>query len=97
MKTGQAPSDAALYILGLGLVALSMQPESFLRQGCLLVADGALDCRVVLRDGREQIVYSWEVPPPKTRLAPGESVTVNEAVTDVPRSAKFAEIGWKPN
>ena len=50
MKTGQAPSDAALYILGLGLVALSMQPESFLRQGCLLVADGALDCRVVLRD-----------------------------------------------
>jgi CRISPR-associated protein Csb1 len=54
MKTGQAPSDAALYILGLGLVALSMQPESFLRQGCLLVADGALDCRVVLRDGREQ-------------------------------------------
>lgn len=52
---------------------------------------------IVLRDGREQIVYSWEVPPPKTRLAPGESVTVNEAVTDVPRSAKFAEIGWKPN
>ena len=23
--------------------------------------------------------------------------TVNEAVTDVPRSAKFAEIGWKPD
>ena len=30
-------------------------------------------------------------------LAPGESVTVNEAVTDVPRSARFAEIGWKPD
>ena len=27
----------------------------------------------------------------------GETVTINEAVTDVPRSAKFAEIGWKPN
>ena len=52
---------------------------------------------IVLRDGQERIVYSWEVPPPKTKLAPGESVTVNEAVTDVPRSAKFAEIGWKPN
>ncbi|OCC22864.1 thioredoxin [Croceicoccus estronivorus] len=52
---------------------------------------------IVLRDARERIVYSWEVPPPKTKLAPGESVTVNEAVTDVPRSAKFAEIGWKPS
>ena len=52
---------------------------------------------IILRDGNERIVYSWEVPPPKTKLAPGESVTVNEAVTDVPRSAKFAEIGWKPN
>ena len=25
-----------------------------------------------------------------------ESVNVNEAVTDVPRSAEFAEFGWKP-
>ena len=52
---------------------------------------------IVLRDARERIVYSWEIPPPKSRLAPGETVTVNEAVTDVPRSAKFAEIGWKPS
>lgn len=52
---------------------------------------------IVLRDGQERIVYSWEVPPPKSKLAPGESVTINEAVTDVPRSAKFAEIGWKPS
>jgi predicted Zn finger-like uncharacterized protein len=51
---------------------------------------------IVLRDARERIVYSWEVRPPKRTLAPGESVTVNEAVTDVPRSAAFAEIGWKP-
>lgn len=51
---------------------------------------------IVLRDSRERIVYSWEVIPPKTQLAPGESVTINEAVTDVPRSAKLAEIGWKP-
>lgn len=52
---------------------------------------------IVLRDGRERIVYSWEVTPPKRRLAPGESVAINEAVTDVPRSARFAEIGWKPS
>jgi predicted Zn finger-like uncharacterized protein len=52
---------------------------------------------IVLRDSHERIVYSWEVRPPKRSLAPGESVTVNEAVTDVPRSAKFAEIGWKPD
>lgn len=51
---------------------------------------------IVLRDERDRIVYSWEVAPPKKSLAPGESVTVNEAVTDVPKSAKFAEIGWKP-
>lgn len=51
---------------------------------------------IVLRDARDRIVYSWEVSPPQSTLGPGESVTINEAVTDVPRSARFAEIGWKP-
>ncbi len=51
---------------------------------------------IVLRDARDRIVYSWEVAPPKRELAPGESVTINEAVTDVPKSAAAAEIGWKP-
>ena len=51
---------------------------------------------IVLRDARERIVYSWEIAPPKASLAPGETVTINEAMTDVPRSAKVAEIGWKP-
>ena len=51
---------------------------------------------IVLRDARERIVYTWEVRAPKPALAPGESVTINEAVTDVPKSAKVAEIGWKP-
>jgi predicted Zn finger-like uncharacterized protein len=51
---------------------------------------------IVLRDARDRVVYSWEVAPPQSTLAPGESVTINEAVTDVPRSARFAEIGWKP-
>ncbi|HEY6816402.1 MAG TPA: thioredoxin, partial [Croceibacterium sp.] len=52
---------------------------------------------IVLRDARERQVFSWEVQAPKRSLAPGESVTVNEAVTDVPRSARVAEIGWKPD
>lgn len=51
---------------------------------------------IVLRDEHDRIVYSWEVAPPKRRLAPGESVTVNEAITNVPPSARVAEIGWKP-
>lgn len=52
---------------------------------------------IVLRDARNRIVYSWEVVPPKRELAPGETITINEAVTDVPKSAKSAEIGWKPS
>lgn len=51
---------------------------------------------IVLRDARDRIVFSWEVPPPQRTIAPGESVVIDEAVTDIPRSAKFAEIGWKP-
>ncbi|MFA7586479.1 MAG: MJ0042-type zinc finger domain-containing protein [Novosphingobium sp.] len=52
---------------------------------------------VVLRDAHDRIVYTWELAPPKRQLNPGESVTINEAMTDVPRSAKVVEIGWKPN
>jgi hypothetical protein len=52
---------------------------------------------IVLRDEHDRIVYSWEAYPPKRSRAPGESMTVNQAVTDVPRSAKVAEIGWKPS
>jgi hypothetical protein len=51
---------------------------------------------IVLKDRKERVVYTREVAPPKPQLAPGESMTINEAVTDVPRTAKFAEIGWKP-
>lgn len=52
---------------------------------------------IVLRDSKDRIVYSWEAAPPKRVLAPGETVAVNEAVTDIPKSAKFAEFGWKPS
>lgn len=52
---------------------------------------------IVLRDEMDRIVYSWEIVPSQPSLAPGESLAIKEAVTDIPRSAKFAEIGWKPN
>ena len=51
---------------------------------------------IVLRDSRDRIVYSWEVQPTQRTLAPGETWVVNEAVTDVPRSARNVQIGWKP-
>ena len=52
--------------------------------------------RLVLRDAGDKIVYQWDIAPPRRDLAPGESMTINEARTDVPRSARFAEIGWRP-
>ncbi|MCW1383045.1 zinc-ribbon domain-containing protein [Novosphingobium sp. KCTC 2891] len=52
---------------------------------------------IVLRDGKDRVVYTWDVTPPRESLKPGESVTINEAVTDVPKTAKVAEIGWKPD
>ncbi len=51
---------------------------------------------IVFRDEREKNVYSWVVVPSKSELAPGESLNVTEAVTNIPASAKAAEIGWSP-
>ena len=52
---------------------------------------------VVLRGERDRIVYSRELVPAQQVLSPGESVDINEALTDVPRSARIVtEIGWKP-
>jgi len=52
---------------------------------------------IVLRDDKNRIVYTWNVASPRESLRPGESVTINEAVKYVPKSATFAEIGWKPD
>lgn len=50
---GQPAGAAARYLLGLGMVALTMQPECFLRQGCLLVADAPASSAVVNRQGSQ--------------------------------------------
>lgn len=50
----------------------------------------------VLRDARGTVVYNAEIRPPKRVLAPGESVSINEALVPVPKAAVRAEYGWKP-
>lgn len=51
---------------------------------------------IVLRDARGRVVYTAEVQSPKPVLAPGESVSINEALTGVPKAGVRAEFGWKP-
>jgi predicted Zn finger-like uncharacterized protein len=51
---------------------------------------------IVLRDSRGAIFYRSEVRPAKRVLAPGESVTINEALVSA-QKAVSADIGWKPN
>lgn len=58
---------------------------------------GVPNLLIVFRDERNKNVYSWVVAPAKPELAPGETLNVTEAVTDIPVSAKAAEIGWSPN
>lgn len=50
---------------------------------------------IQLVDSQNRIVEYREIKPPKPALQPGESVTVNEALTDVPRAVAGADIGWK--
>ena len=49
---------------------------------------------IVMRDARDRIVFSREVEPPRARLAPGESVTVNKAFTDIPAAAEYGQVFW---
>lgn len=53
VQPGAEPGAAAKYVYGLGLLALTMQPEAFLRQGCLLVGDGDVTVNAVKRNGTE--------------------------------------------
>lgn len=52
---------------------------------------------VVFRDQRDKPVGDWLVVPSKSKLAPGESLNVTEAIADIPATADAAEIGWSPN
>jgi predicted Zn finger-like uncharacterized protein len=52
---------------------------------------------VVFSDARERKVGDWVVVPAKRRLAPGETVTVTEAIANIPPGAAVADLGWAPN
>jgi len=51
---------------------------------------------VVLRDARGRVVYTGEITPPKRTLAPGETMSISQALVPVPRGAVKADYGWKP-
>ncbi|MEM6828801.1 MAG: zinc-ribbon domain-containing protein [Pseudomonadota bacterium] len=51
---------------------------------------------VVFVDGREREVFSKIIVPAKGELAPGESLSVTEAISDYPTAATSARIGWAP-
>jgi predicted Zn finger-like uncharacterized protein len=52
---------------------------------------------VVFSDQREREIGDWVVTPSKRRLAPGETITVTQAITNIPPGAVGAAIGWAPN
>ena len=54
------------------------------------------DVLVVFSDRRDRNVGDWVVAPSQRRLAPGESLTVTEAITNIPSTAAGAAIGWAP-
>ena len=51
---------------------------------------------IVMLNEREDQIYSWVVEPPQDTLAPGETISIDEARTDVPRAAVYADVGWAP-
>ena len=51
---------------------------------------------VVLYDARGAQKFMQEIHSPKRTLAPGESVSINEALVNVPKAAVKAKFGWKP-
>lgn len=52
---------------------------------------------VKLRDASNNVVFESEIVPPKRTLSPGETVTVQAGMPDIPRTARAAEFGWKPD
>ncbi|MEO0464009.1 MAG: zinc-ribbon domain-containing protein [Pseudomonadota bacterium] len=51
---------------------------------------------VVFFDERDRPVFNWIVTPSKGELAPGETLNVTEAISDIPENAHEAAIGWSP-
>lgn len=58
---------------------------------------GVPNLLVVFSDARERKVGDWVVVPAQRQLAPGETVTVTEAIANIPPGAAVADLGWAPN
>ncbi|TGX53238.1 hypothetical protein E5A73_10280 [Sphingomonas gei] len=52
------------------------------------------DIRVELRDGADQLVYSWRINPENRALGPKGSLDFTGAKLDVPRNAKVVELSF---
>ncbi|MEQ8772563.1 MAG: hypothetical protein RIC51_06975, partial [Erythrobacter sp.] len=57
---------------------------------------GVPDLLIVFRGETDEALANRVVVPAKRTLAPGETLTVTEAIADVPQAARFAEVGWAP-
>ncbi|GAA0756796.1 putative Zn finger-like uncharacterized protein [Erythromicrobium ramosum] len=52
---------------------------------------------VVFSDRRDRNIGDWPITPAKRSLAPGETINVTQAITNIPPGAAKAAIGWAPN
>jgi hypothetical protein len=52
------------------------------------------DIRVELRDGADQLVYSWRITPENRALGPKASLDFTGAKLDVPPNAKVVELSF---
>lgn len=52
---------------------------------------------VVFVDDRGREIFSKLIVPAKSELAPGESLNVTEGISDYPKAARSARLGWAPN
>jgi hypothetical protein len=72
--------------------------EAFVVSGKVINPTGANqrvpDIRVELRDGTDQLVYSWRITPENRALGPKASLDFTGATLDVPPNAKVVELSF---
>ena len=79
-----------------------LENDSWMFTARIEIANNAREVRdlppvlIVMLNEREEQIYSWVVEPPQSTLAPGESISIDEARTDVPRASVYADVGWAP-
>ena len=93
-------AETPLRFTGLERTVRSMPngSEAFVVSGKVVNPTGAQqrvpDIRVELRDGADQLVYSWRITPENRALGANASLDFTGAKLDVPRSAKVVELSF---